>query len=189
MAAEYEYDRLSYSTALLAVFLSSVIQGALFALAYVLGIWLGLIPELMLGILIGALLLRFCLSPFGWTISLKAAALCRLVCGFLSGFIVAFVFGVLIAASRSPTDHRVLVLGPLVFLAASVLELLTSAWAITFFAERLEEPDVRSQWTPPPSPGRYDPLPIGAPGGDAATYSHEDFMADLARARRASPSA
>ena len=157
-----EYDRLPYGKALLALFLSSVLQTVLFVVVAVLldvGVLAGLILAIFVVYFVGAVLLRLCLRPFGWTISIKAAALTRLVCGLLSGLTV-----------------RAIAVGPGPLLVAGLLELLTSAAVITFFATRVEEIDTKPEWAPPSE--RPDAL------GEATVYSAEDFLADSARGRR-----
>lgn len=106
-----KYDRLSYGKALLAVFLSSALQTVLFVLASVL-LGIGLFAGWILGIFVGAVLLRLCLGLFGWTISLKAAALTRLVCGLLSGFIVGLIAVVFFVGSQAGSDQRTVTIGP-----------------------------------------------------------------------------
>jgi hypothetical protein len=172
-----EYDRLPYGKALLAVFLASVIQTVLFVLASALHLGIGLFLGWILGVFVGALLLRLTLGPFGWTISIKAAAITRLVCGFFSGLVVGL--GAVAFTGSPDASEGVVTMGPAVLIVASILELLTSAGAITFFATRLEEPEVRAAWTPPASSTE----PHSRSVGGAAVYSPEDFLADSARAR------
>lgn len=172
-----EYDRLSYGKALLALFLSSVLQTVLFVVASVL-LDVGIFAVWILGIFVGAVLLRVCLGPFGWTISIKAAALTRLVCGFISGVVVGFA-AVALAGSPdgSSSADPALAMGPGVFIVAGILELVTSAGVIPFFATRLEEIDSKPEWTP-----RSDQP--DARGGGGTVYSAEDFLADSVRGRR-----
>lgn len=174
-----EYDRLPYTRALLAVFLSSVLQTVLFVVASsVLGV--GLFAGWFLGIFVGAVLLRLCLGPFGWTISLKAAALTRIACGLVSGLVVGFIAAVFFATSEAGDGQRVVTIGPAVLLVAGVLELLTSAGAITFFAERLPDVETRTTWTPPAPSTDPNARTIGG----AAVYSADDFLTDTSRAGR-----
>jgi hypothetical protein len=166
-----ERSSVGLGRAMLALFISSVLTAVI-----QLGIWaIGAEPHSLGGgllyfiafVVLEALMLRLCLGWFGWTISLKAAIVARLLAA------VAAVIAVVALFSAAPL--RNVVVG---FLVAFVVQYLVAGWIVVLTADpldpTLDDDQPAKPWSPAPAPAWQD---------DSTAYTAEDFLADSQRAR------
>ena len=134
-----------------------------------------------------AVLLRLCLGPFGWTISLKAAGLTRLAGGLrLRLPLVGFIAAVFFAPSEAGDGQRVVTIGPGVLLVGGCARAPHVGRRYHVLRRTLAgRRDNGTAWTPPAPCGDPNARTIGG----AKVYSADNFLTDTSRASRRAASA
>jgi hypothetical protein len=162
----FERDSVGLGKAMLALFISSMLMLVarllVIALHAVPHAWFGELVYFVLLVAGEALMLRWCLTWFGWTISLKAATLARVLAGVAGG----------IALVVLPLRNPIVAL-----LVVWVVEYFVAAWIVAAAAERVDG-NLWDDYTPPRPReravfGRSDPR----------LYTEEQFRQDSASAR------
>jgi hypothetical protein len=162
-----ERDSVGLGRAMLALFISSII-----VFATQLGLYaIGATPHSLGGgllyfvaLVVGeAFLLRWCLTWFGWTISIKAAVVARVLAG------IAGVMAVLMVSAAAPLRNAAVG-----FLVMFVVQYVVAGWIVVLAADPLDESYRDERPT-----GAWSPAP--AIQDDSKLYTAEDFLADSKR--------